>query len=317
VPVISVGNLSVGGTGKSLVATELARRALVLGFRPAIVARGYGGPVPAGPPAARLGDEALEQLEALGGVVPVYCDPVRARAAARAAAAGIDLVILDDGFQHRQLHRNLDLVCIDALAPPEHDRLLPRGLLREPLTAVRRAAAVVLTRCDLAAGQALAALEASLREAGFEGPCLRSVHAPVRLDSLAGTGHRPPASLAGQPVVLVSGIGNPLAFERTVAALGARIVGHLARPDHHRWCPRDVAQAEGLARESGGEMVATGKDAVKLSPLLAGGPWWVLRVGLQIIAGEDDLERLLLGQRSTQPSIPSNQPETDTHPRSR
>ncbi|MEZ6191533.1 MAG: tetraacyldisaccharide 4'-kinase [Phycisphaerales bacterium] len=155
-PVISVGNLTTGGTGKTPMVIELARRLLNQNHKPAILLRGY---MKEG--ATASSDEAVELQRELGSAVPVMPNPDRTEGARQVLEKHpeVTVFILDDGFQHRQVHRDLDLVLIDATRPFGFNHLLPRGLLREPARNLRRAHAVILTRCDLITPSELAALD--------------------------------------------------------------------------------------------------------------------------------------------------------------
>ena len=302
-PVVSVGNLTAGGTGKTpmvaLLVRELARR----GLRAGIVSRGYRA---RGSDPDEPNDEALE-LEALlaqgVGPVPHAQDPDRAQAA-HELLPEVDVIVLDDGFQHRRLARDLDLVLVDATRPwglpaPDEDgprgepvrALLPRGLLRERPEALRRADAVVLTRSDVSPAAEVDALEAELVALAPGVPVLRAAHRPARLAGFGGAEDAELAALAGRPVLLASGIGNPGAFEATVRGLGARVVEHRRFADHHGYSPDDARRLAREADEAGAWLVTTGKDAVKLGPL--GCPGRALEVELELVSGSPVLAALL------------------------
>jgi tetraacyldisaccharide 4'-kinase len=251
-PVWSVGNLAAGGTGKTPLTRYLAAWALEHGRRPAIVSRGYGG------------DGAANDEARLVSECPVVCDADRVAGGRRALQAGADCLILDDGFQHRRLHRDLDLVLIDATRP--WGATLPLGYLREGRAALRRAHALVVTRAALVDEQARGRLLAELAATGK--PVIRVDEDQATLRPLHGGDDRSVAALAGRAVVLVSGIGNPLGFERAAAAHGWRVVESLRFPDHHHYDRADAGHLVDLARRHGAEVVMTGKDAVKLRPLL-------------------------------------------------
>lgn len=274
VPVLSVGNLTVGGTGKTPLVVHLARALRERGATPAVVARGYGAAGALDAHGEPLNDELAVVLREAPGVV-VVAGADRAAGAARAVARGATVVLLDDGFQHRRLARDVDLVVVDATDPWGPAGLLPRGLLREPRRALRRASVVALTRLELAQPGARAALEAEVRAAGFAGPIVGVTTEPGRLVPVfAAEGAEPaPASVvAGQPVLAACGLGNPQAFARTLERLGARVVGLEALPDHHAWSADDVVRVLRRARELGaGRVVVTSKDAVKLEALDLGG----------------------------------------------
>jgi tetraacyldisaccharide 4'-kinase len=261
-PVISVGNLTAGGTGKTPLVIELCRRLTAMGRTCAVVARGYG---------ASPSDPGDEQQEIESSVAARYvADPDRARGAGTALRNGADVLILDDGFQHRRLHRDLDVVVIDATCPFGFGCLLPRGLLREPRTALRRAGLILLTRSDLVTEPTLVSLTDDLRKLAGRAPVLRSRHRVTRLETLDGL--HLPDSLAGVRVVVVCGIGNPTAFVRTVQNLGAEVVDCRFHSDHHRFRPRDVSELLTPGRFPPHDLVVvTEKDAVKLRRLVAEG----------------------------------------------
>lgn len=260
VPVLSVGNLAVGGTGKTPFVAWLALQLRAAGRTPGILARGYGDAVIDG-----LNDEGAVLRHLLGPDVPQVQDPDRVRGgrALRAAHPDVDVVLLDDGFQHRRIHRDVDLVLLDATNPLGHGHLLPRGRLRESPAALRRAHAVVITRTERVAASALPAIEARIRPHLGEG-------VPVAY----ARGEPTPASLAdelsGAPVLAVCGIGNPAAFLGTLEDLGARVVGRRILGDHEGLPPGAWRDLLAEARAAGAEcVVTTRKDAVKVPDLPA------------------------------------------------
>jgi tetraacyldisaccharide 4'-kinase len=260
VPVISVGNLTLGGTGKTPLVAWVVRLLRAAGHVPAVVSRGYG---------ARPGetsDEAAELAVVLPGVIHV-ANRDRATAARTAIAAGATVVVLDDGFQHRRLHRDLDIVAVDATDPYGCGRLFPRGLLREPLRGLARAGAVVLTRAGSVAPNTRAEIRASLERAcggRLPGPWMEASHRPVALRSSGGL-TQPLDALAGRRVVAFAGIGNPAAFRATLAALGADVAEFIAFADHHPYDAPDVERLAARARAAGAALlVTTLKDLVKV-----------------------------------------------------
>lgn len=292
--VISVGNLSVGGTGKTPMVAWLAREFERRGRRVGIASRGYG--VDSGP-----NDEARQLARELPGT-PHVQNPDRARAARELIERGVDVVLLDDGFQHRRLGRDLDLVLIDATRPwglpPDAGSgepvcaFLPRGLLREHPAALARADLVVLTRADQASSADLVALRARIGELAPGVPVAVASHVPRRLASpFDGRDDLEPAALEGRTVELVSAIGNPESFERSVRELGAEVRAHRRFPDHHAYSKEDLA---GLGR-GGALVVTTAKDAVKWTPALlpAGLEVRVLEVELDLVEGAAVLAALL------------------------
>lgn len=266
-PVISVGNLTAGGTGKTpvamAVAAELARR----GRRPWLLSRGYRGE------ADGRNDEAR-----LAGDQPLICDPDRVRGALAAARAGADCVVLDDGFQHRRLARDLDLVVVDATRPWGRDdggpgAVLPLGYLREGMRALRRAGLFWISRAELVDPPRRERLVAFLSR---RAPVVVEPPPALALAPLSGDGAMPTASLAGRPVLLASGIGNPRGFELAAQRLGWRVVESRRYPDHHRYDAADAAGIAAAASAAGATVVVTAKDAVKLAPLLPPPGWLVL-----------------------------------------
>jgi tetraacyldisaccharide 4'-kinase len=203
--------------------------------------------------------------------------------------------VLDDGFQHRRLARDVDLVLIDALEPWGLRRLLPRGLLREPAGSLRRADIVVLSRADL-----ISPLERSGIRAGAErraGPLkwVEARHAPVALLDSEGT-ELPLDDLSGNPVAGFCGIGNPEGFRRTMLPLCGLLVDLRVFPDHHDYTTDDVKSLTAWAIDAGANLVlTTQKDLVKLRCARLGpAPLRALKIGLEILAGEDVMEDALV-----------------------
>jgi tetraacyldisaccharide 4'-kinase len=260
-PVISVGNLTVGGTGKTPLVIEIVRRLGELGRRPAVLTRGYRGS-PDQP-----ADEVLELREALPDV-PVIVNPDRVAAAASARADhAADCAVLDDGFQHRRLRRDLDIVLVDALRPWGGGWLLPAGRLREPLTSLSRANLVVISRGDQANPATLEGIRNTLRRYAPHVPVARADTQAGQLVQLDGT-TAPAGELASHTALPVSGIGNPGTFHRLLDTLAGRICTPLVFSDHHRYTSRDVDAVTQAARERRADVVVTTrKDWVKLAPL--------------------------------------------------
>jgi tetraacyldisaccharide 4'-kinase len=290
VPVVSVGNLTVGGTGKTPCVEYVAGFYRERDRRVAVLSRGYGS-------AGGANDEALV-LEANLPDVPHLQGADRAELA-RVAAEELEceVLVLDDGFQHRRLARDLDLVLLDATDPWGQGYLLPRGLLREPPSALRRAHAVVLTRCDQVPPEACAALRGRVARLAPAAVLAETTHQPVELVNAEGATAALDL-LRERPVAAFCGIGNPGAFRRTLADLGAPPGDFRTYADHHAYGRADVEalRAWGRAQPPGALLLTTQKDLVKLPVTQLGGrPLWALRVRLAFRAGRDDLERLLAG----------------------
>lgn len=297
IPVISVGNLTLGGTGKTPLVAWCVRFLERRGERPAIVSRGYAASG-SGP-----GDEAEELALLLPGVAHVISRDRAAGVATAVTRHRASVAVLDDGFQHRRLTRTLDLVAIDATDPFGCRRLFPRGLLREPLRGLRRADAVILTRASLVDSQTKDAIWKELtritRRARAGGHPMRmpvhveATHAPRQLRTWSGATASLP-SLAGRRVVLVSGIGNPSAFRRTVESLGCTIVDEVVFPDHHAYPAADLDRIGRTASLAAELIVTTLKDLVKIRRETLGGiPVMAIEIGIELLDGEAALEMLI------------------------
>ncbi|PIE70468.1 MAG: tetraacyldisaccharide 4'-kinase [Deltaproteobacteria bacterium] len=281
-PVISVGNITVGGTGKTPMTLYLARYLLKRGLRVALLSRGYGGRcsrrgglVSDGCDvrlsAREAGDEPyLMALSVPGAAVAVHRDRYRAGLIA-ARAFSPHVAVLDDGFQHRKLHRDLDLVLLDADRPFGNGFLLPRGTLRETPSGLIRSQGLILTRSS---GQPLPeGLPPHL-------PVFRCRHeASVVMHGAAAM----PDAFSGQAVLAVSGIAKNAAFQETLDRLGMNRVHTLAFADHHRYTDQTVAEILNAYDAAGAAaIVTTEKDAVKWEGRMpADVPVWTVRVHVQ------------------------------------
>jgi tetraacyldisaccharide 4'-kinase len=301
--VVCVGNLTVGGTGKTPAVIALARRLTEAGSKLCVVLRGYGRSGPAVGVVSdgrdllltwqHAGEEAVLLARHLPGV-PILVGGDRLQVGRLALQRfGPDTILLDDGFQHRRLHRDVDLVLLDATDPFGGGWLLPRGRLREPVTGLARAHAVVVTRSDQAAD--LESLRQSLRATAPEIPIAWAVHRPSRVVDLASGEERSVEVLRGARVFAVSGIANPRSFHQTVTDLGATIAGALVFPDHHAFLTQDRAHMAREARAAGAtHILTTEKDAIRLGTNLpAGLPVCALSIDLEVVEGAEVLHRLL------------------------
>lgn len=282
--VVSVGNITTGGTGKTPLVVWLARWLMQRGLAVAVLSRGYGPTGPGGE-----SDETLLFRRYLP-TVPHLVGADRIATGRRAIAEhGAEVLILDDGFQHLAVGRDLNLVVIDALVPFGYGHLLPRGLLREPLAGLRRAHAVVLSRCDLASREALEGVKARIREICGPCPLVESVHRPVRFYRHVTEESRPLGWADGRKVYAFSALGNPAAFPKTLDALGAQVVRHRAFRDHHWYSRADLEALAREAEEAGAEaIVTTEKDAVKLRSFpTRGAPLYVLAIEFALTRGEE------------------------------
>lgn len=287
VPVVSVGNLTLGGTGKTPCVEWVARFYRELGVQVAILSRGYGSE-------ANRNDEAMVLEENLPDVPHLQGRDRVELATTAAEELEAELLILDDGFQHRRLRRDLDVVLIDATRPPMCDYLFPRGTLREGAGSLRRAGAVVLTRCDQVPAAELDAIRGWLARRFPGKPVAATEHRPI--DLIGGAEPEPVRSLAGRAVAAFCGVGNPAAFRRTLEGLGAVVADFRTFPDHHAYAREDVDDltrwAESLPTDAW--VATTQKDWVKLRiGSLAGRPLRAVRVGLAFRDGRDEFEAAL------------------------
>ncbi|HLQ44615.1 MAG TPA: tetraacyldisaccharide 4'-kinase, partial [Planctomycetaceae bacterium] len=224
--------------------------------------------------------------------VPHWQNPDRCASAKQAVGeGGCELLILDDGFQHRGLHRDLDIVLIDALNPWGYGHCLPRGLLREPVRAIGRADLVLMTRADLATTDELTAIRTVLARHQHVGSVIDVSFQPTALINSA-VQTRPLTDLAGQRCLGFCGVGNPESFEQTLRRLGADVVEFHAFPDHHHYSDGDLALlAERAATTSANWLLTTRKDLVKLPSMDIGcRPLWAVDIGTQILRGAHLLE---------------------------
>jgi tetraacyldisaccharide 4'-kinase len=205
--------------------------------------------------------------------VPVVVDPDRVRGGREAVRLEADILVLDDGFQHLQLARDLDLVLLDAGDPWGGDRLPPRGRLREPVTALGRASAVLVTKLPPEGDAVLAEICKRVARLAPGRPVLAARLRPTRVRTPQGL--LPPSELAGRRVLAFAGVGRPRAFVEILQSLGAEIVAERWFPDHYRYTGGEIEGLGNMAGRLGAVLVTTAKDSVKLP---SGAPAWVLEV---------------------------------------
>ena len=260
-PVFSIGNITAGGTGKTPIVMETVRLLLALKRKPAILTRGYGAA------AGETADEVREFADQFPEV-PVVVNPDRAAGAETAQTEfDADCVVLDDGFQHRRLARDLEVVAIDALDPWGDGHLLPAGRLREPLKGLARADLFIITRTNQVEHSILTEIERRLEQHNHRAQC---IYADVEAQSLCLHPDQPMdvEEMAYHDVLPVCGIGNPRTFLSSVAPLAGRLCEPMLFPDHCRYTSRHVKKIIDLARRFGADwVVTTRKDWVKLAPL--------------------------------------------------
>ena len=317
--VISLGNITVGGTGKTPTAQRLARDICAMGYKVVILNRGYRanwkgevGVVSDGEKICmteyEAGDEAYMLAKHLPGV-PVLIGAERAVTGQYAIENfGAEVAILDDGYQHWQLERDLDILLIDAVSVFGNGYILPRGILRESISHISRADVCLITKIDQAEAGACDYIRQTIREYNDKAQIIESVHRPRRFLTLADwfadltQEGVDVAKVVGKKIMAVSAIGNPASFERTLRDLGAVVLESLRYPDHHEYTMNEMQdilqQADALGAES---IVMTEKDAVKIPDEVAKAEWsipiYVICVEVKFQVGEkefqDELKRRL------------------------
>jgi len=307
VPVISIGNLTVGGTGKTPIVIEVTQWLLASGKRVAVLSRGYRRtsrePFLLVSDASRIlatpeeaGDEPyLIAQRCPRAVVAVGAD--RHRAGLRVLDDyPVDCFVLDDGFQHIGLHRDVDLLLLDATDANGLTDVLPAGRLREPLAAAKRATALIVTRADRS-NEADAVMTRVRSAADPRAVTARVVFRAVELVSLSGLGSRSHEWCQGKRALLVSGIGHPASFRATADHLGVTVLDEAAYPDHYPYSASAVAALRGRAADLKAELVlTTEKDAWKIRPHLNenDGRWWAVRLSVGWLAGEAEIRKSIM-----------------------
>jgi tetraacyldisaccharide 4'-kinase len=279
VPVLSIGNLTVGGTGKTPVAAWFASRLAAKGVKPGIVLRGYGG------------DETIVH-QRLNAGVPVVAAVDRARGIREAIAQGVDVVVLDDAFQHRRAARDADVVLVNADAWFGSPRLLPAGPWREPLRSATRASLVIITR-KIASRSTVEDVRRAMFNAAPRVPVATAHLAPGDLRSTTTGQTLPLHVLQGADLTAIAAIAHPDSFFKQLTDLGA-VVRPQSFSDHHAFTRREARELAALATASD-FVVCTLKDAVKLEslwPAEAGSLWYVSQ-RLKIEDGHEHIEWLL------------------------
>ncbi|MCA1905372.1 MAG: tetraacyldisaccharide 4'-kinase [Desulfarculus sp.] len=302
-PVIGVGNLVAGGTGKTPLVMAVVRALWGLGLPAAVISRGYGAAAGRGGvtwvsrghgplvDAQRAGDEPLLLARRLPA--PVAAGPDRWEVGrAVLAQCGPRVLVCDDLFQHRRLHRDLDLVALDAARPLGNGHLLPAGHLREPAAGLRRAGALVLTRADDAA--AVDQDRRWLRSFWGPGPVLACRHRLAGLDDAQGQ-PLPEADRRGKPVLAFCGLADPDQFAAGLTRAGLAVLDLAGFPDHHFFTPAELGDLWRRAAALGAAaLVCSEKDWVRLpAELPPGPPLWVTRLELEFAPDQPDLASVL------------------------
>jgi len=305
--VISVGNVTVGGTGKTPLVIYLAQKLCERNHKVAILTRGYkrekSGMVEITQDTKKrigwedVGDEPYLLARRLPGV-PIMVYKRRTVSGKRAMENhGSEVLLLDDGFQHLKLKRDLDVVVIDSVNPFGNGRLLPAGILREPLSSLKRADVFVLTKTDQTSNQD--ELIGALRAQNPGAPVVQSVYRISGLEDLFGRSPVDPEDLRNGKALIFSGIGNPLSFERTVEQLSVRILAHRIFPDHFAYREKDLESLILQAQDEGADfIITTEKDSVRI-PLVKrpGISLCVLKIDLRIESGQELLLKKVEGKK--------------------
>lgn len=297
VPVLSIGNLTTGGTGKTPFVAWVARQLLDAGRRPVIISRGYGRSARA-TAAAELNDEGRELALLLPNVPQIQ--QVDRVAAGRLAIAEqhADSLVLDDAFQHRRLHRDLDIVLLDALEPFGYEHLLPRGLLREPLSELRRADVLVLSRANLIDAAQRERIRRRACEFAPDALWAEVAHRPVGLVSYNGA-TRPLHWLDGRSTLAFCGIGNPAGFRGTLDRLNVQVAEFREFPDHFDYGTPDVESLSNWAlhHPTATAIVCTRKDLVKLPHDSLGNlPLAALQIDIEFLTDPGPIRELVIGR---------------------
>ena len=328
--VISIGNITAGGTGKTPLVVWVYKqivsnfryqisdaRSQIADFECAILTRGYKAAKKPRVETQEYGDEVPILTEGCPQA-KVIVNPDRVAGAAEAIGRyGAKVLIMDDGFQHRRLARDLDIVAVDATQPFGYGKLLPAGLLREPVSSLRRAQAVVITRCNQVADAEVGELEEKLRTINPQMLIARSIHSPVcveypevsvipanagiqkdseKMDSCLRR-HDSIEQLRGKKVFAFCGIGNPDAFLGTIKALGCKLAGSRVYDDHYDYTQRSLADIYEQAEDLGANLIlTTQKDWTRIARLAGGRPdvpLAYLAVEIKFLAGQDRLTSLI------------------------
>jgi tetraacyldisaccharide 4'-kinase len=284
-PVICVGNLTTGGTGKTPTVAWVVRRLREAGHSPAVLTRGYKA-------VEGTSDEA-EMLRQLCQA-PVVVEPNRVTGAARAVRGGADVIVMDDGYQHRRLRRDLDIVLVSATDPFGYGWCLPRGLLREPLAALKDAHVVLITHSNEVAAERLQAVRDRIGRHSRGALIALAVHRPTHVLDEQGA-RQPLETLAGRNVFAFCGLGHPEGFFSSVANLHARVMGRRALDDHADYDADTVGRLQSEMQHCQASLaVTTQKDYVKLADTPLAARTWQLAVDVEISDRREELlDRIL------------------------
>ena len=296
VPVFSVGNITVGGTGKTPVVEHIARYLRAKGKRVAILSRGYAANIrqeTTFPDKNICNDEYLLFKENIPDVLHLL-NKSRVKGGREAIKRfQAECLVLDDGFQHLRLARDLNIVIVDALNPFGHEQIIPRGMLREPLEGLKRANMILLSHVDQCSRDKITVITNRLRKITGGVPVIETVHKPICLESAKDATKLDIHCLSGKRVFVFCAIGNPVSFRKSIEGLGAEIAGIRVFPDHHVYTLSELqglnAEAQSMKPDA---IVITQKDRVKIGNNLSiwDFPVWTLKIEICVVNGREIFE---------------------------
>ncbi|OHB76156.1 MAG: tetraacyldisaccharide 4'-kinase [Planctomycetes bacterium RBG_16_59_8] len=287
--VISVGNVTAGGTGKTPMVAWLVRRLVERSLRVAVLSRGYGRL-----PGGRGDDEDFIERGMAGKAIRLTGKDRVASGRRAIADFSPDVILLDDGFQHFRIARDADILMVDATNPFSNGALLPAGLLREPPQAMKRADLIVLTRTDQVSPATLEGIRERIARLSGGKPVVESVHRALRIRNCWNKREHAPEWIRNKRVYAFCGIGNPQSFLRTLEPLGATVVKHRFFPDHYPYTPLDLHQLVAEAREFMADMlITTEKDLRRFDPEGVDFAVASVIVGLEIVKGGEDMDEFV------------------------
>jgi tetraacyldisaccharide 4'-kinase len=288
IPIISIGNLTLGGTGKTPLTAYLVRYCLEHGRQPGIISRGYGK-------GSEGTNDEFQELAFLFPQTPHIQNRNRSAAAESfLLQKTADILILDDAFQHRQIARSLDIVILDATMPFGYDFIFPRGTLRESVAGLRRAGIVLLSRADMVSEAERERIRQRVLQTAPHVIWGEIAQVPAKLVNVAKATSALD-TVAGKTALAFCGIGNPAAFRRTLERCGVTVKELRIFPDHHRYTASDLDRLEqDIAVNEPDVILCTMKDIVKIDrPLLSGKPIQAVAIETQWLRGKEDvLQRL-------------------------
>ncbi len=287
VKIFSIGNITTGGTGKTPLVENMAKALCKSGKKVAILSRGYGAGNLSQKDNDIVNDECLTLRENLHGVHILVGKDRVGNGEKAIRDFGVDCIILDDGFQHFKIKRDLDVVIIDSLNPFGGEYLVPRGSLREPLENLRRADIFIISHCDQSSGKVIKSIYTRLKQLNPEAPVCESIHRPVLLEDITGGSTLELEWLKRKRIYGLSAIGNPESFASTLKGLGAELIKHRVYCDHHVYTLEELAGVVSEAKSLGADaIVVTQKDIVKIRNMsIKGANILSLRIEFEITEG--------------------------------